>query len=140
MTTATRKEDGSLQRRFSDTYSRPETKATLLVEREVIGANVGANGYTTVAQADVLAERLALRAGMRLLDIGAGRGWPGLYLTKQTGCETIVTDLPDAGLRRAVALARRQRLQRRCGVVRADARRLPFRPRTFDAIVHTDVL
>ena len=136
----TRKEDGSLRRRFSSTYGRPETKATLLVEREVIGANVGANGYTTVAQADDLAERLALLAGMRLLDIGAGRGWPGLYLAKQTGCDTTVTDLPDAGLRRAVAAARRQRLQRRCGVVRADARRLPFRPRIFDAIVHTDVL
>ena len=136
----TRKEGGSLQQRFSTTYGRPATKATLRVEREVIGANVGANGYTTVAQADALAEHLALRRGTRLLDVGAGRGWPGVYLSKQTGCETTVTDIPDGALRRAVALARRQRLQRRCGFVRADARRLPFRPRTFDAIVHTDVL
>lgn len=134
------KEEGSLQQRFTSIYSRSATKATLLVEREVIGANVGANGYTTVAQADALAEHLALRRGTRLLDVGSGRGWPGVYLSKQTGCEATVTDIPDGALRKAVARARRQRLQRRCGFVRADARRLPFRPRTFDAIVHTDVL
>jgi hypothetical protein len=40
--------------RFRKRYSAPVVEAALVVEREVIGANVGANGYTTVEQADML--------------------------------------------------------------------------------------
>ena len=126
--------------RFVQIYNRVTSRAMLLVEKEVIGANVGANGYTTVTQADSLAEHLALRPGTRLLDIGAGRGWPGLHLAKKTGCEVVLTDLPLAALRDAVARAGRQRLKRRCAFLLASGARLPFRLRTFDSIVHTDVL
>jgi hypothetical protein len=41
------------------------------VERLVIGADFGADDYTTVEQADELARRLELRAGLRLLDLGS---------------------------------------------------------------------
>lgn len=125
--------------RFRETYGRL-SKAPLAIEREVFGANVGANGYTTIAQADDLANRLGLRSGMRLLDVGAGRGWPGLHLAKKSGCEVVASDVPSAAVRGAVALARRRRVLRRCCFVLADGARLPFRPRTFDAVVHTDVL
>jgi hypothetical protein len=47
------------------------------VERAVIGGDWGANGYTTMAQADVLARELGLGPGARLLDLGAGPGSPG---------------------------------------------------------------
>lgn len=62
------------EERFCERYSAPVAEAALVVEREVIGANVGANGYTTVAQADMLAQRLELRDCVTLLDIGSGRG------------------------------------------------------------------
>lgn len=125
---------------WSDTYSKGQSRAHLAAEREVFGTNEGIHGHTTVAQADLLAERLALRPGMRLLDIGSGQGWPGLYLARTTGCEAVLTDLPLPALRNALARARRHRLQGRCSFVLASATRLPFRPRVFDAVVHTDVL
>ena len=125
---------------WSDTYSKPQSRAHLAVEREIFGTSEGIRGHTTVAQANLLAERLALRPGMRLLDIGSGRGWPGLYLAKTTGCQVVLTDLPLPALRSAFARARRHRLQGRCSLAMASATRLPFRPRVFDAIVHTDVL
>ena len=53
----------------------------------------GANGYTTAAQANLLAQRLDLGPGKRLLDVGSGRGWPGLYLAASTGCTVVLTDL-----------------------------------------------
>jgi len=125
---------------FGELYGKPQSEAELQVEREVYGANVGARGYTTVGQADALAEHLALRPGMRLLDIGSGRGWPGLYLARRSGCEAVLTDLPPEAPRAALARARRQRLDRRCSSLMASGSHLPFRSRTFDAIVHTDVL
>ncbi len=126
--------------RFSAVYARPQTKAELAMEMEVFGASEGVRGYTTVAQADALAERLALRPGMRLLDVGAGRGWPGLYLARATGCRVVLTDLPPAALRNGMERARRRRLDRRCSFLAASGTHLPFQPRTFDAVVHTDTL
>ena len=126
--------------RFAQRYGNAAGRAEAALQREVIGADVGANGYTTVAQADTLAERLALRPGERLLDIGAGRGWPGIYLAKKTGCQVVLTDLPAVALREAVGRARRQRVDDRCAFALASGAALPFQRRSFDAIVHTDVL
>jgi 2-polyprenyl-3-methyl-5-hydroxy-6-metoxy-1,4-benzoquinol methylase len=109
------------------------------IERRVIGDVWGANGFTTVAQADRLAHRLDLRAGKRLLDIGTGRGWPGLYLARLTGCEVVLTDLPIEGLTLAARRARRDHVSL-LGAAVASARHPPFTKNSFDAIVHADVL
>jgi ubiquinone/menaquinone biosynthesis C-methylase UbiE len=110
------------------------------VERLVIGSDFGADGYTTVEQADELARRLELHPGLRLLDLGCGSGWPGLYLAMRTGCQVVLSDVPLDGLRRANARAVRERLGARCPVVAASGPHLPFAGESFDAIVHTDVL
>jgi tRNA1(Val) A37 N6-methylase TrmN6 len=125
---------------FAERYGRPGSDATRDLERLVIGSDFGANGYTTVAQADLLAERLDLGTGKRLLDVGSGRGWPGLYLAKTTGCTVVLTDLPEAAMRVAVRRAGAEGLSGRAGMIVSSARRLPFGPETHDAIVHTDVL
>lgn len=126
--------------RFRPRYARAGSTADRAVERAAIGANVGANGYTTIAQAGELARRLGLQGGMRLLDIGCGRGYPGLYLARLTGCDVVGSDLPVASLRSAAQRATRQRLTRRATFVAASAVHLPFRPQSFDAVIHTDVL
>jgi len=127
-------------RRFHNRYSLPVTDAALAVEREVIGANVGASGYTTVAQADALIPELRLRAGTLLLDVGAGRGWPGLYLAQETGCDVVLADIPAPGLATAVKRANEAGLSNRASFVRAAAEHLPFQSSMFDAVVHTDTL
>ena len=140
MAATSAKARGSIIERFSEAYGKGQSRAELLIERAVIGANVGCRGYTSLAQADELAERLDLRRGSRLLDIGAGRGWPGLYLTKKTGCEVVLADPAAPGLQAALQSARRQRLGRRSWLVVASATALPFAPGVFDAVIHADVL
>jgi SAM-dependent methyltransferase len=125
---------------FRERYGRPASDVTRELERLVIGGDFGANGYTTVTQADLLAERLDLGEADRLLDVGSGRGWPGLYLAKTTGCSVVLTDIPEEGLRTARERAAREGLAERSQGVVSSARRLPFRFESFDAVVHTDVL
>jgi 2-polyprenyl-3-methyl-5-hydroxy-6-metoxy-1,4-benzoquinol methylase len=125
---------------FRDRYGCAPSDAALDLERTVIGGDFGANGYTTIGQADLIAKRLHLRAGDRLLDVGSGRGWPGLYLAKGTDCSVVLSDLPEEGLRTARHRADVEGVSGRATVVVASARRLPFAHETFDAIVHTDVL
>jgi len=126
--------------RFAERYRAAEAGVTREIELAVIGGDWGANGYTTVAQADQLARFLGLGPGVRVLDLGAGRGWPGLYLAASTGCTAVLADVPVAGLVSAMARAAREQLSGRAVAAAASARRLPFRPAVFDAIVHTDVL
>src|SRR2546425_8593001 len=86
---------------FSERYERPASDATRELERLVIGGDFGANGYTTMTQADLMARSLRVRKAHRLLDIGSGRGWPGLYLAKASECTVVLTDIPEQGLRTA---------------------------------------
>ena len=125
---------------FAERYRIAPAEVSRQVELAVIGADWGANGYTTAAQADLLGRELALRPGVRVLDLGAGRGWPGLYLAATTGCQVVLSDVPIDGLRTAAARAARETLRARPGLVAASARGLPFAPASFDAVVHTDVL
>ncbi|MEE8551645.1 MAG: class I SAM-dependent methyltransferase, partial [Gemmatimonadota bacterium] len=83
---------------------------------------------------------LGLRPGIRLLDVGAGAGWPGLYMAKETGCEAMLVDLPLTGLQVASRRAAKDRLLERCWCAVADGSRLPFRDGGFDAVSHSDVL
>ena len=110
------------------------------IERRVIGGDWGANGYTTMAQADELDSGLGLSEADRLLDLGTGRGWPGLYLAARSGCRVVLADLPLEGLQVAAARARVEGLMNRTSVVVAAASGLPFQAGSFDAIIHTDVL
>jgi 2-polyprenyl-3-methyl-5-hydroxy-6-metoxy-1,4-benzoquinol methylase len=124
--------------RFAGRYREQRVDVVREIERRVIGADWGANGYTTIAQADDLAVRLHLDPGALLLDIGAGRGWPGLYLAATTGCSVVLADVPLAALNVATARIAERGAPAWC--VNASARDLPFPPATFDAVVHTDVL
>jgi 2-polyprenyl-3-methyl-5-hydroxy-6-metoxy-1,4-benzoquinol methylase len=127
--------------RFRERYGHDPGRADRAVERAAIGGNVGANGYTTLAEADRLARLLRLRPGVRLLDVGCGRGYPSVYLARTSGCTVVGSDLPLASLRTArERAAASRRLARRTAFTAASAVHLPFRSETFDAIVHADML
>jgi ubiquinone/menaquinone biosynthesis C-methylase UbiE len=126
--------------RFAQTYARSQCPAILSVERRVCGCDYGGNSWTTRDEANQMAALLGLRPGMRLLDIGAGAGWPGLYIAKETGCEAMLVDLPLTGLQVASQRAVKDRISDRCRVAVADGSRMPFRDGSFDAVSHSDVL
>jgi cyclopropane fatty-acyl-phospholipid synthase-like methyltransferase len=132
--------EAAIVERFTDRYRGCCAEPVLDMELEVLGTDYGSTGYTTREQADELATRLHLAPGQWLADIGAGAGWPGLYLAATTGCRVVATDLPLIGLRRAQERARRDGLGARTGFLVATGARQPLRPGSFDAVVHTDVM
>jgi cyclopropane fatty-acyl-phospholipid synthase-like methyltransferase len=134
------REEAELQQTYERRYRPAMLAAGIAAEREAVGSDYGANGYTTLEQADALLPLLGVRAGDRLLDVGSGCGWPGLYLAQRTGCHVVVADLTAAGMRQAVKRAADDGIGARTAAVMASARHLPFRPDSFDAIVHADVL
>jgi len=128
------------ERDFGRDYEIAQAPLMREIDRRVHGADYGATSWTTRAQAELAAAQLGLAPGVRLLDVGAGAGWPGLFLATQSGCELVVSDLPLQGLRMARERAARDGLSARCAVVAADGAALPFRDAAFDRIHHADVL
>jgi protein-L-isoaspartate O-methyltransferase len=108
--------------------------AMLDLERSVCGCDYGSTGGTTRLEAERIAQLLELRPGTKLLDLGAGSGWPGLYLGQLTGCDVVMVDLPLAALRIARERAAADGLAQRCEAVVADGAALPFRDASFDAL------
>jgi SAM-dependent methyltransferase len=117
-------------------------RAAVLRELEccVLGCAYGATSWTTRCEASRIAEMLSLGPGNELLDVGAGSGWPGLYLAQLLGCDVVLVDLPLIGLQLAQERAVADGLAPRCRVVVASAAALPFEDGLFDAVSHSDVL
>ena len=136
----TRDDEVALFERFSRRYSLQQSELLTKIERSNCGCDYGSTSYTNVEQVDSLGTMLALAPGKHLLDIGAGSGWPGLYLANKSGCDVTLTDLPIEGLQRAKERAALDKLPGKNAMVIASGALLPFSNGRFDAISHADVL
>ena len=133
-------EEQAQRERFEAAYLKSQTPVMLRIERSVCGCDFGGSSWTTEAEARQIARRLDLRPGLRLLDLGAGAGWPGLYLSEIAGCDLVLADLPFAGLRIAKERAAKEGVSDRVRCAVADAAALPFADASVDAINHSDLL
>ena len=118
---------------FEQKYAVSRGRAERRIEEAALGQAVGVNGYTTVAEAQTLCDHLALTPNSALLDVGAGRGWPGAHVARASGCRSVSTDMPWDALLTAQARGVTE-------VVAAHGETLPFGRAVFDGVVHADVL
>ena len=129
-----------LARRFGKDAEFARSIVMRDLERSVCGCDYGSTSWTTRWEAERIAQLLGLGPTVKLLDVGAGSGWPGLYLAHRTRCDVVLVDLPFASLRVALERAAADRMSQRCAVVVADAAALPFKDASFDALSHSDLL
>jgi cyclopropane fatty-acyl-phospholipid synthase-like methyltransferase len=84
-----------------------------------------------------LAEGMALREGMRVLDLGCGRASTSIFLAKEFGLQVWAADLwigPDNNWQRAVDAG----VEDRVFPLRMEAHALPFAQGFFDAVLSVD--
>ena len=128
------------KRRMEEFYLRAQLPMMQSMERTVCGCDYGGNSWTTQAEAEEICQLLGLSVGLKLLDVGAGSGWPGLYMADQSGCDVTLVDLTCVGLQIAAERAARDSISGTSWISVADASMLPFAAGSFDAISHSDLL
>jgi ubiquinone/menaquinone biosynthesis C-methylase UbiE len=87
--------------------------------------------------AEYLSEALELKPGMRVLDLGCGKGISSIFLAKEFGVQVVAADLwikPSENARRIEAAGAAASVT----PVHAEAHALPFAEKSFDAIVSLD--
>ncbi|MFC7830616.1 SAM-dependent methyltransferase [Streptomyces sp. NPDC057375] len=84
-----------------------------------------------------LAHDLDLRPGMRVLDLGSGKGATSVFLAREYGVEVVAADLWIAPEQAAQVFAQAG-VGDQVEAVRAEAHALPFEEQSFDAIVSVD--
>jgi cyclopropane fatty-acyl-phospholipid synthase-like methyltransferase len=87
--------------------------------------------------AEYLSEKLILKPGMRVLDLGCGKALSSIFFAKEFGVQVTAADLwikPDANQKRIEAAG----LATLVMPVLAEAHALPFAQGSFDAIVSLD--
>ena len=134
------RDERELTKAFARDYRRAQTTIMREIERAACGCDYGGTSWTTRSEADQVGRLLGLGPGRRLLDVGAGSGWPGIYLARSTGCDLALVDVPLEGLRIAGERAANDRLTGECWIAVADGAALPFRDGWFDCVSHSDVL
>jgi SAM-dependent methyltransferase len=84
-----------------------------------------------------LARDLDLRPGMRVLDLGSGKGATSVFLAREYGVRVVAADWW-VGADEAAAVFAQAGVDGQVEAVRAEAHQLPFEEGSFDAIVSID--
>ncbi|MFC5719496.1 methyltransferase domain-containing protein [Streptomyces gamaensis] len=84
---------------------------------------------------DMMADRLRVGPGARVLDLGCGTGAPGVRTARRTGAHVTGVSVSAEQIRRAEALAEGAGLAGRMTFRQANALELPFPDGSFDAVL-----
>jgi SAM-dependent methyltransferase len=79
-----------------------------------------------------LADRLPIRAGQHILDIGCGLGGPARYIAQRFGCRVSGIDITEPFVTAANQLTACLRMQDQVEIERGDGQHLPYADASFD--------
>jgi SAM-dependent methyltransferase len=125
---------------FAGSYDLSKLPEIKKLEQAALGCDYGGTSWTTRSQAEAIVSSLNLNSASRLLDIGAGAGWPGLLLGKLSSCDLTLLDIPVNALTQAVQRAAEDGMTDKVRVISASGTLMPFDDSTFDRVSHSDVL
>jgi len=124
--------------RFRQYYVGTDNEVLRELERRTLGAAYGGNGYTDIHQVERFADLLDVGEDDRVLELGSGAGWPGLYIARETRSTVVLSDIPWEGIAWGSRRGRAEGVQ--VDGVACSGTQIPFRDRSFEGVTHSDVM
>jgi cyclopropane fatty-acyl-phospholipid synthase-like methyltransferase len=84
---------------------------------------------------DIMIEKLGVKPGHRVLDLGCGLGGPAVRLARATGAQVLGISISAKDVELADALARAEGVHGQVRFQHANAMDLPYPPESFDAVL-----
>ena len=129
---------------FSEEFAAPESAVAARVWAAVLGAEYPTElapfSFTTRSELARITREVRVGPTELLVDVGSGRGGPGLWVAATTGARYLAVDIAVAGLievkRRAASLGLGERVQ----TAEGSFERLPLSDSQADAVMSIDAL
>lgn len=136
--------DRDLTQAFQSVFEAPASTVQARVWREVFGdeypEGVEPYSYTTRSELSRFAEALGVGPGDVFVDIGSGRGGPGLWVAAATGASVVGVDIVEGALSAATARAKALGLDSVAEYRLGAFDRLPVDDGRMDAAMSIDAL
>ena len=110
------------------------------VYRDEFPAEVEPYSYVTRTELAAFTRELSLGAESVLLDVGCGRGGPGLWIAAATGAALVGVDISSEALARAARRARSLGLEDRATFLLGEFATIPVRDASASALMSIDAL
>ena len=129
---------------FTQTFEQPESAVAARIWAEVLGdeypVELAPYSYTTRSELRFIAGALAVGSGDELVDIGCGRGGPGLWIAATTGADYVGVDIAASALLEVARRAERLGLSSRVRTMEGSFEALPLDDGEAGAVMSIDSL
>lgn len=129
---------------FTEEFSQPESQVQAEVWAAVLGdeypAEVAPYSYTSRSELRRIADEVRTGPGDLLVDVGSGRGGPGLWVAATTGADYCAVDISPTGLDQVRERAARLGLDRRSRTAVGRFEELPLADGEAAAVMSIDAL
>lgn len=129
---------------FTKTFRQPDSQVQARIWAEVLGdeypAELAPYSYTTRSELSRVAVALRVSTGDVLVDVGCGRGGPGLWVAATTGARYVGIDIAPSALVEVQARAKLLGLDDRVRTVEGRFDALPIDDVGADAVMSIDAL
>ena len=129
---------------FTQEFDQAESAVMARIWADVLGdeypAELAPDSYTTRSELQVIAAALAVGSGDVLVEIGCGRGGPGLWVTATTGTRYVGVDIATSALDAAARRAESLGLSTRVRTIEGSFDSLPLDDGEADAVMSIDSL